>query len=554
MKTKVTILFFSLLLLSAGFICAQHNPVEMGLNSITKDAVKAQLEFLASDWTEGRETSTKGEFLAGDYIASMFKYIGLKPAGDFETRRIQYMPGQSSQRPPQPGKTYFQNINFIENISSESSLELISKEAGFEERFIFNQGADYSFYGAGVGREFTAPLVFVGYGLKIDELGIDDFKGVDLKGKVVLCYNGFPAEFNNPNSDVYKKLNLSDRNNFWKLYQSKQETFRKLGAVAIINVPGYLVNQPANYPFRYNSSIYEGDKRLSNNMISLSLPADTLRAATASISVSAQLSNELLKGTGINLDEFRKNYSITKKNVAKELKGKFIHFKSSVKTRTVTGRNVLGMIEGENSNEVIVIGAHYDHVGVYNGYIWNGSDDNASGTVGVMTIAKAIMASGVKPKKTIIFAAWTGEEKGLFGSTYFVDKYKPRENLVLNLNFDMISRKPEKDSTGYKTGMDYTLAYPQLKELVEKANTNYNLGLTVDFRPAVQPEGGTDFSPFAAKKIPIYGFDAAFTADYHGPFDHVEKADWDLITKIIKVGYLTVFELANSDKKIEPVK
>jgi len=554
MKTKGTILFLLLIIFSAGFINAQHNPVEMGLNAITKDAVKAQLEFLASDWTEGRETSTKGEFLAGDYIASIFKFIGLKPAGDFELRRMQYIPGQASQRPQPPGKTYFQNINFSENISSESSLELISKEGTFEERFIFNQGADYSFYGAGVGREYTAPLVFVGYGLKIDELGVDDFKGVDLKGKIVLCYNGFPTDFSNPNSDAYKKLNLSDQNNLWKLYQNKQENLRKLGAVAIINVPGYLVNQPANWPLRYNSTNYEGEKRLTNNMISLTMPRDSLSTSVSSISVSAQLSNELLKGSGINLDEFRKNYSLTKKNTAKEIKGKFIHFKSSSKTRTVTARNVLGMIEGENPNEVIVIGAHYDHVGMYNGYIWNGSDDNASGTVGVMTIAKAILASGVKPKKTIIFAAWTGEEKGLFGSTYFVDKYKPRENLVLNLNFDMISRKPEKDSTGFKTGMDYTLAYPQLKELVEKANTEYKLELTVDFRPSKQPQAGTDFTPFAAKNIPVYGFDAAFTADYHGPFDHVEKADWDLMTKIIKLGYITVFEIANSDKKIEPAR
>lgn len=206
MKTKQTVLFLLLIVFSSGIIYSQHNPVEMGLNAITKDAVKAQLEFLASDWTEGRETSTKGEFLAGDYIASIFKYIGLKPAGDFETRRVMYVSGQAMPKQQPPSKTFFQNINFVENISSESSLELISKEGTFEERFVFNQGIDYSFYGTGVGREYTAPLIFVGYGLKIEELGIDDFKGVDLKGKVVLCYNGFPSEFNDPNSEVYKKI------------------------------------------------------------------------------------------------------------------------------------------------------------------------------------------------------------------------------------------------------------------------------------------------------------------------------------------------------------
>ena len=467
---------------------------------------------------------------------------------------MRYVPGQSNNQRPKMETSYFQTIPFVETLGNESTLELISKDGSLENKYLFNQGTDFSFYGSSTSREYTAAVVFVGYGLKIEELGIDDFKGVDVKGKVIVCYNGFPSSFFDPNSEVYKKLNLKERDSLMKIYRSKEEAIKGLGVAGVIEVPGYIRNTPANYPFRYNTAIYEGDKPLVNNQIRLSLPEDSLSASPLTLSVSPKLAKELLNGTGINLTEFQKNYTLSKKNSSKELKGKFIHFRNTSKTRTVNGRNVLGMIEGENPNEVIVIGAHYDHCGMYNGYIWNGSDDNASGTVGVMTIAKAIMASGVKPKKTIIFAAWTGEEKGLFGSTYFVDKYKNKEKLVLNLNFDMISRKPEKDSTGYKTGMDYTLAYPLLKELVEKANTNYNLGLTVDFRPSKRPQAGTDFAPFAEKDIPIYGFDAAFTADYHGPFDHVEKADFDLMSKIIKAGFVTVFEIANMDKKIEPAK
>lgn len=554
MKTKQTVLLFFIILLSSRISFAQQSSVEKGLNAITKEAVQGQLEFLASDWTEGRETSTKGEFIAGDYIASMFKYIGLKPAGDVSYKQMRYTPGQNPPPQPQMVTSYFQTINFVESLESESQLELINKDGSAENKFIFNYGADFSFNGPSVGREFTAPLVFVGYGLKIDELGIDDFKGLDLKGKIIVCLSEFPASFRDPNSEIYKKLNMQDRGAFWKLYQARQEALRKTGAAGMITVPGYMSARATNYPFRYNSDIYEGEKRLTNNSLRLSLPEDSLSASTIELSVSAKLSNEILKGTGINPQEFAKNYVPGKKNQSKELKGKFIHFKSNTKTRTVAGRNVLGMIEGENPNEVIVIGAHYDHCGMYNGYIWNGADDNASGTVGVMTIAKAIIASGVKLKKTIIFAAWTGEEKGLFGSNYFVDKYKKKENLVLNLNFDMISRRPEKDSVGYKTGVDYTQAYPILKELIEKANTNYNLGLTIEFKPSKQPQAGTDFTPFAEKKIPIFGFDAAFTADYHGPFDHADKADLDLMTKIIKAGYLTVFEIASMDKKLEPVK
>jgi len=552
MKTKLLVV---LLLLSVKLCFAQQTPVEKGLNAITKEAIQSQLEFLASDWTEGRETSTKGEFMAGDYIASMFKYIGLKPAGDISYPPMRYTPGQTTPpAQPKPITSYFQTINFVETLESESSMELITKDGSIEDKFVFNQGSDFSFYGSASGREFTAPLVFIGYGLKIDELGIDDFKGLDLKGKIVVMVNGYPAAFRDPNSEAYKKLNMQDREAFRKLFTSRQEMLNKCGAAAVITLPGYSSAQPSNYPFRYNTPIYEGEKRLTNNMLRLSLPEDSLRTSVINLNISPKIEKEILRGTGINTMDFMKNYVIGKKSAGKELKGKFIHFKSAAKTRVVAGRNVLGMIEGEDPNQVIVIGAHYDHCGMYNGYIWNGSDDNASGTVGVMTIAKAIIASGVKPKKTIIFAAWTGEEKGLFGSTYFVDKYKKKENLALNLNFDMISRKPEKDSVGYKTGVDYTKDYPVLKELIEKANTTYNLGLTVDFRPSPKPQAGTDFTPFADKNVPIFGFDAAFTADYHGPFDHAEKADLDLMSKIIKAGFATVFEIANSDKKLEPVK
>ena len=553
MKQRISFFIILFVLTAFGFAKAQNNAIEKGLSIITKETVQSQLEFLASDWMEGRETSTRGEYMAGDYIASMFKYIGLKPAGDMVRPVMRYTPGQQ-MAPVKPERGYFQTINFTENLGSESQFELITKDGNTEESEIFNQGSDYNVGGAAVGKEFTAPVVFIGYGLKIDELGINDFKGLNIKGKVVVYLNGFPKEFMDPKSDIYKKLNLGDRNSMWKLYRERQEALQSMGAAAVIAVPGYYNATPENYPFRYNTPYYEGDKKPVNNMIRLSLPEDSIKSSASSITISAKLSSELLKGTGINPIELAKNYVPGKKSIAKELKGKLIHFRYTVKTRTVSGRNVLGMIEGENPNEVIVIGAHYDHCGMYNGYIWNGSDDNASGTVGVMTIARAIIKSGVKPKKTIIFAAWTGEEKGLFGSTYFVDKFRPKENLVLNLNFDMISRKPEKDSTGFKSGMDYSLDYPILKDLVEKANKDYNLDLTMDFRPAKQPQAGTDFSPFAAKNIPIYGFDAAFTADYHGPFDHVEKADFGLMTRIIKAGFVSVFELATSDKKIEPAK
>jgi len=419
--------------------------------------------------------------------------------------------------------------------------------------YIFNKGNDFTIYGSAAGLEITSPIVFIGYGFTDDSIGYDDFKGINVQGKIVLRLNGLPG-MNDSLSAAYKKLNLKDHSRMYKWYEAKDKLLEEHGAAGVIDIPSYgLGSTLANYPFRYNTKTYEGEKKLQPNPLNISLPVDTLSTSVARIFISSKVEIAIMKGAGIDIKEFETNAAKLKPG-SKELKNKILHLRNVVTTQTVRGRNVLAMIEGENPNEVIVVGAHYDHVGMSNGYIWNGADDNASGTVGVMTLAKAFMATGVKPKKTIIFAAWTGEEKGLLGSTYYVDKYKKKENLVLNLNFDMISRRPEKDTAGFKAGMDYTKDFPILKDLVEKANTNYELGLEIEFKPAKQPQGGTDFTPFSLEKVPIYGFDAAFTSDYHGPMDHTDKVNLDLMQKIIKVGFVSLFELANTEGKIETLK
>ena len=556
MKSNRILALLAAALIFGNTAIAQHDPVAMGLHAITKEAIKGQLDFLASDWMEGRETSTRGEFMAGDYISSVFQIYGLQPAGDMVGGGYNFSMDQaylfmSGSRPKMnpPSRGYFQNIPFVQTLKSESSMELISQEGNQQRKFVLTQGRDSSVQATGTGQEITASIVFIGYGYKNDSLGYDDFKGLDLKGKIVLRINGLPGN-RDTTSMAYKKLNLKDRNTLYQSYQVKDNLLRKYEVAGVIDYPGFRMGNPVNIPFRYNTRIYEGEKPLNSNLLNISLPVDTLAASVIIISLAPKVVTEIMNGSGINIKEFEENAATKLKTGSREIKGKSIHLTASTTTQTVRGRNVLAMIEGENPNEIVVVGAHYDHLGTYNGYIWNGSDDNASGTVGVMTLAKAFVATGVKPKKTIIFAAWTGEEKGLLGSQYFVDKYPHQENLVLDLNFDMISRRPEKDTSGFKAGMDYTEAFPVLKDLVEKANTQYELGLDIKFRPAKQPTGGTDFEAFAQKKVPVYGFDAAFTTDYHGPMDHSDKANLDLMQKIIKAGFISLYELANTEGKI----
>ena len=163
-----------------------------------------------------------------------------------------------------------------------------------------------------------------------------------------------------------------------------------------------------------------------------------------------------------------------------------------------------------------------------------------------MTIAKAFMATGVKPKKTVVFAAWTAEEKGLIGSSYFVQNPPvPKENIIVNLNYDMIARDAENDENGNMCGMTYTRKFKELETMTAKYNEQYNLGLNIRFRSADRPGGGSDHAPFARQDIPVFYFMAAFHPDYHRPTDSVDKVNWDKMTKIIKIGFLDVWDIAN---------
>ena len=190
-------------------------------------------------------------------------------------------------------------------------------------------------------------------------------------------------------------------------------------------------------------------------------------------------------------------------------------------------------------------------MGKFDGWIWNGADDNGSGTVGVMALARAFAESGEKPEKSIIFAAWTGEEMGLHGSRYFVDKFPKNLKIAYNLNLDMLSRNADEDTKGNKMSMMYQSSVPLLKDLTEKNIRDFNLNLDVAFRPSAVLSGGSDHAPFAAVGIPATFFFAAMHPDYHQPSDELSKINWEKMLNMIRLGYLNVWELANSDTFLE---
>jgi len=172
--------------------------------------------------------------------------------------------------------------------------------------------------------------------------------------------------------------------------------------------------------------------------------------------------------------------------------------------------------------------------------------------VGVMTIAKAFMATGKKPEKSIIFAAWTGEEKGLFGSKYFVQQaQKNNLNVVLNLNYDMIARDEDKDSLKNMADMVYTKAIAGIADITKKNISDYDINLDLSYSPSEKPSGGSDHAPFAEVGIPIFYFMAAMHPDYHQPSDELSKINWEKMTNIIRLGFLNTWEFANSNQYLQ---
>lgn len=211
-------------------------------------------------------------------------------------------------------------------------------------------------------------------------------------------------------------------------------------------------------------------------------------------------------------------------------------------------KNILGKIEGKNPNEYVIVGAHYDHLGfdpMLNGdQIYNGADDNASGVSAVLQIAQAFKATGVQPERTVIFAFWDGEEKGLLGSKYFTQTYPEIGKVKGYLNFDMIGRNNNEANPTHVVYF-YTESHPAFGDWLKNDIKKHNLNLTPNYRPWDKPIGGSDNGPFALLGIPIIWYHTDGHPDYHMPSDHVEKINWNKIVDITKASFLNMWKMAN---------
>lgn len=534
MKRKF-IIICSLLITGALSLTGQtsDDTFTRALNNINQSTLKSQLGFLASDWTEGREAGKKGEYLAADYIASILQLYGVKPGGDISRGRV------SSVTLGTMDKTYFQNFLLIKTSPGEEQvMKVITSEGKTVKTVSFTSNLDFSTRTADQDVEIEAPVVFTGYGFKNEKLRYDDFSKLDLKDKFVLRISGAPG---------FAKEQLSP-SELSASYREAETMARKMGAAGIIEFDPDLPVvgiQPASEFLNLSPS--ENNPSYGRLWADYSLPDKASQDNFLRIFISVKTANEILKGTGFVLEDFIKKSESNNVNPVPDLRDKTIYLKTTVKKETVRVRNVIGVIEGKNPDQIIVLGAHYDHLGTANGYTWNGADDNGSGTVGVMTIAKAIMETGIKPAKTIVIALWTAEEGGLLGSRYYIENLTyPLKKLRLNLNLDMISRYMA-DNDPKKVAMIYTESYPGFRTITEQNIKKYGIDLIIDFQPSKDPPGGSDHRSFVGKGIPVMRFKPGHREQYHTPADEISTVNWDIMEKIVKISFANIWELANSD-------
>ena len=292
-------------------------------------------------------------------------------------------------------------------------------------------------------------------------------------------------------------------------------------------------------------------------------------AAVPSMTITRDMANAILEGTGKTVDELKAQIEKTMKPASADLAGTKVSLTTTAKVALVRSPNVIGWIEGSDpvlKNEYFVVGGHFDHNGKAGDYIYNGADDNGSGSVGVMNIAKAIAVNPVKPKRSIVFALWTGEEKGLLGSRYYtLNPTFPMDKTIGYLNYDMISR-PYDETTIARSLQRYNV--PGAEDLVKKIrapwfatvnltegtpfadiaremNAYVGLDLALINNALGVGSGGSDHASFAQVKKPFVYYMAAMTSDYHQPSDSVEKVSGELLAKISQHGYLTIFKFAD---------
>jgi len=552
--------------------------LKAGLDLINADDSIAMLTYISSDLMEGRQAGTRGFQLAAEYAASLFSLWKLQPAGDKPAAPAPRGMMGGNEPPATPKRSYYQELTLKETKNQSSRIEVQYAKDGSVKTRSFQSGIDFRSAGAAPGT-IEGPAVFAGYGIQEKSAGWDDFKGIDVKGKIVLVLSDAPGK-DDPKSPFQQK-ELKDKyfpqpapgarmgapGGF-----NKVQDIMKRGAAAVLQVSAGMTD--AEFANSLSAVRKPSDDRPYNpnprRRLSLAGPSSGPMGGPAAIAISREMADAVLAASGQTIAALQKKIDSSYAPASLALPATRITIADTAEYAYVRCRNILAMIEGSDpvlKNEYVVIGAHYDHTGSFDGYVYNGADDNGSGSVGVLNIARAFAANPVKPKRSIIFALWTAEEMGLLGSRYYVQNPTfPIAKTVAYLNMDMISR-PHDAKTLARTAAMFN--FPAGKDLFDKVNpadflsvsysansgfgdilrnADKSVGLDMFMRestPGQRPSGGTDHSSFAAVDVPWVSVITAMTEDYHQTSDSVEKVSGELMARVSRLLYMTACEVAD---------
>lgn len=480
------------------------------ITSVQRQALETHLHHLASDALEGRGSATTGERLAGDYLAKYFEEQGLKPYGDHGT--------------------YFQSFDVTVGSQFKAGNHLLLEYKKIQSTFELEK--DYVPFSFSSDQAVEGEVVFAGYGITNEEASYDDYSQFNVEGKIVLLFRREPTIGGGP--EVGGSSRFGDKR--WSEHASFLSKVRNAEAHKAVAV--LIFNDPSTV-----SSI--GDDLLSQvGGASVSIPCIHLRS---------EVGNAILMAQGIVVEDLQKQINDTLKPRSFLLPGMTIRLQAGIEKIRKEARNIVAYLEGTSeTNEYVILGAHYDHLGIGKqggsfdrspeGKIHNGADDNASGTSALLALAHALSKASQRPR-SILFLAFSGEELGLLGSAHYVaHPTLPLKDCYTMINLDMVGRlspqNPEVEVTGVATGDRFKKDIESLNQRVSQVVSAHaeNEGQTLHFKAAKGFAGNSDHASFYHAGVPVLFFFTGLHKDYHRPSDDSDKINYQglsLVTQLV---------------------
>jgi Zn-dependent M28 family amino/carboxypeptidase len=481
---------------------------------INEASLRTHLTVIAGAEMEGRETGTEGERRAAAYIERFFDSVGITM--------------------PQPHNSYRQYFPLGKDSALKMKLEWNNKDLA--------EGVDFLVPASGndEGKFESKEWVFIGYGIESENY--NDYTNLDVKGKTVIMFLGEPKK------DGKYLTTGTDISGEWTYpgLEKKLELAFEKGAT------GALVVSPTMETFAEKFAA-------SSRRTSLTFLREKKKRVNYAL-ISHDMAKKILKDNSL-IHMAKTSTSFTGKHFSKKQK---IDFKYSEHRALVQSSNVIGIIEGsDKKDEFVFLTAHYDHLGIRNGNIYYGADDDGSGTVAIMHLGAAFAkakAEGKGPRRTVVVLAFSGEEKGLWGSEFYSDNpIFPLEKTSVDLNIDMIGRvdteRTSADSNNYVYVVGHDKISTDLPVISETMNNKYT-GLVFDYKFDDPKDPSriyfrSDHYNFARKGVPVlFFYDGMLKADYHKPTDTVDKIHWSLYEKRARMVFHTAWEMANRDEML----